>query len=133
MMLTQLQLVEVSLESHPAPRDPERERRLRGVLTQLSLNDENVLYGRTRQARSEDRLPGLVPGYRNQRTGELARSRYADGTPAPVHLLDGLPDHWIAERDADGRVIRARTDIEAGFLRSGRFYNRDEAARIAAH
>lgn len=133
MMLTELQLVEVSLESSPAPQDPERERRLRGALTQLSLDDENVLYQRTRHAHGHGARPGFVPGYRNDLTGELARSRYADGTPAPLHLLDGLPDHWVAERDALGNVTRARTGIVAGFLRGGRFYTRDEAARGIAH
>ena len=50
-----------------------------------------------------------------------------------MHLLDGLPEHWVAERDPEGRVTRARTGVVSGFLRDGRFYTRDQAAQVAAH
>ena len=133
MMLTQLQLLEVTVETPPAPRDMERERRLHGVLTEIALADEEGLYGRTHGARRGDRPQGFVPGFRNEVTGELARSRYADGAPAPMHLLDGLPEHWVAERDPEGRVTRARPGVVSGFLRDGRFYTRDQAAQVAAH
>jgi hypothetical protein len=115
------------------PREQERVRRQRGVLTQLVLRDENQLFELTRGiSQNNDRL-GFVPGYRNSATGEQARSRYADGSPAPVHVLDGLPETWVAERDCDGHVVRTCPGLVSGFIRDGRFYTREEAIRASAH
>jgi hypothetical protein len=60
-------------------------------------------------------------------------SRFADGKPAPLHLLDGLPNKWVAQRDRQGQVTRLIPGIQAGFVRGGRFYARVQAARAIAH
>lgn len=123
-----LSLVEVE-----RPQEPEPSRRRRGVLTELTLRDENILYARTRGVSRNNRSAGFVPAYLNRATGECTASRFADGTPAPVHLLDGLPEAWVRERDAAGHVICTCPGIVAGFLRNGCFFTREEAARAAAH
>jgi hypothetical protein len=50
-----------------------------------------------------------------------------------MHLLDGLPDEWVVERDAAGRVRAIKDSVIAGFVRDGRFYTREQAAAAALH
>jgi hypothetical protein len=52
---------------------------------------------------------------------------------APIHLLCGLPAEWVVSRDAAGGVSAVKPSIVAGFLRDGRFYTREEAARACRH
>jgi hypothetical protein len=52
---------------------------------------------------------------------------------APIHLLSGLPPEWVVTRDAAGGVSAVKPSIVAGFLRDGRFYTREEAARACRH
>lgn len=113
--------------------DHERVRRMRGVLTDMSLRDENRLYANTRGVSQNNRGLGFRPGYLNRRSGEWTLSRFSDGSLAPVHLLDGLPDTWVRARDAGGKVTEVRPEIISGFVRDGRFYTREEAMRAAAH
>ena len=113
------------------PQDPKRAPSLCGVVTQMSLCDENVQFETTRGVSRNNRSAGFIPGYLNTTTSERVPSRFADGSLAPVHLLDGLPEGWIAERDRDGHVTRTHAGIIAGFLRDGRFFTREEAARLA--
>lgn len=115
------------------PQQQERSRRRQGVLTELSLRDENVLFEHTRGVSRNNGQLGFVPGFRLGATGELARSRYADGSPAQVHVLDGLPEDWIVGRDAAGHVTSTRPGLVSGFIRDGCFYTREELARAAAH
>ena len=81
----------------------------------------------------ENRHLGFAPAYLDTRTGIALPSRYADGVPAPIHVLDGLPPNWVLDRDAMGRVLTARPGVVAGFLRDGCFYTRDEAVALAIH
>lgn len=113
--------------------EQERSRRLRGVLTELSLRDENVLFANTRGVSRNNRDLGFRPGYLNCNTGEQTLSRYSDGRPAPIHLLDGLPESWVSERDPDGRVAKAVPGVVAGFIRGSVFFTREEALKATAH
>jgi len=117
----------------PEPTLTEHDYRMRGALTELTLRNENRIYARTAGVSQRKRAADWQPGYLNRRTGEVARSCYADGRPAPVHILDGLPETWVRERDAMGRVIAADPEIVSGFIRNGQFYTREQAARAAAH
>lgn len=69
---------------------------------------------------------GYVPAFRDTDTDEVCRSRFADGRPAPVHLLDGLPESWILSRNSQRRVTKVKPSIVSGFLRDGRFYTREQ-------
>ena len=115
------------------PEQPERTRQRRGAVTQLSLRDEQVLFERTRGLSLHHDRHGFVPGFRDNATGALAVSRFADGSPAPLHVLDGLPEAWVTERDLQGRVTHTRSGLVSGFIRDGRFYTREEAARACRH
>ena len=67
-------------------------------------------------------------------TGRVEPSRLADGTPAPMHLLVGLPREWVVTRGDGNEVLVVKTTVVAGFLHAGEFYTRDQAAQaIALH
>jgi hypothetical protein len=60
---------------------------------------------------------------------EIYPSCFADGRPAPFHILDGLPEDVVIERSARGRVRSVKSSIISGFERGGFFYTRRAAAR----
>lgn len=128
---TQLQIETQAL--NPDPNCSEHSRRMRSALTTLALSHENQLYAETRGISQSNRAAGWRPGYLNLTTGECELSRFSDGRPAPIHVLEGLPEDWVQSRDAEGRVIAAEPEIVSGFIRGGRFFTRDQAARAAAH
>lgn len=111
--------------------DPDRRPRP-GSLCDCELEDQNAAYTGTGGVSHNNRAAGFVPAYQNLATGEAVISRFADGSPSPVHVLDGLPEAWVAARDESGHVYQALTTVIAGFLRGGVFYTRDDAARLVA-
>ena len=80
----------------------------------------------------ENRSAGFRPAFLDTRTDTIHLSRFADGRPAPIHLLDGLPDELVVERTASGRVSAVRAEVISGFVRGGRFFTREEAGRHVA-
>ncbi len=103
----------------------------RAALCRQKLRRENALFRGTRGVSENNRSLGFRPAYLNTATGETVVSRFADGTVAPVHVLDGLPEDWVIARDRSGNVLKVLATILAGFLRGGRFYTREAAARAA--
>lgn len=95
------------------------------------LEAENQRFKGTGGVSEGNRERGFIPAFHDRHSGQSVISRYADGTPAPVHVLDGLPAEWIAEYDKTGHALTAREGVIAGFLRNGLFYTREEAARAA--
>jgi hypothetical protein len=95
-----------------------------------ALLAQNAAFHETGGVSRNNRAAGFLPGYCNVDTGEAVVSCFADGSPAPVHLLEGLPDAWVAERDPSGRVRQAVPAVVAGFIRDGSFYTREAAARF---
>jgi hypothetical protein len=95
------------------------------------LRRQNRAFRGTAGVSANNRGQGFVPAYQDTATGAIAIARFADGRPAPVHVLDGLPEKWIAARDGQGRVTRTRPGIVAGFMREGRFFTREQAARAS--
>ena len=71
---------------------------------------------------------GFRPAFRDDDNGIVYRACFLDGTPAPFHLLDGLPDEVVVTRAESGRVVAVKGSLVSGFVRFGRFYTRDEAA-----
>jgi hypothetical protein len=96
------------------------------------LERQNQDYSGTGGRSQENRAWGFRPAFMDAVTRAIYRSCFADGRPAPFHLLDGLPDEVVASRDAGGRVAAVKASIVAGFVRDGRFYSRAEAAEISA-
>jgi hypothetical protein len=96
------------------------------------LKQENVAHAGT-GGRSEGNCGfGFHPAFLDTGTFSIYLSRFADGRPAPFHLLDGLPDEVVLVRSASGRVLAAKPTLVSGFERNGFFYTRTAAARAAA-
>lgn len=101
----------------------------RGPLGEFELRLENSAYRGTGGVSENNRESGFLPAYRNIRTGQTVLSRFSDGRPAPIHVLDGVPQDWVVARDDKGRVRRVLATVVSGFLHHGRFYTREDAAR----
>jgi len=100
------------------------------AMTQQRLALENARYRGTGGV-SEGCSPGFSPAFRDTQTGVVCLSRFADGRPAPFHVLDGLPNELVIARDRHRGGVRAKPSVVSGFVRDGRFYTRDEAAALA--
>ena len=83
------------------------------------LRCENRRYRGTRGISQNNRGAGFLPAFCDMETGRTELSRLAGGRPAPIHLLCGLPDEWVATRDAGGTVLALKASVVAGFLRGG--------------
>jgi hypothetical protein len=116
------------LTTADSTRESERERRTKGILSQQLLQRQNRTFAGSGGVSQNNSAAGFVPGYFNTRSGVAVRSCFSDGAPAPIHLLDGLPDSWILTRGNQGKVLEARPEVIAGFIRDGIFYTREEAA-----
>ncbi len=117
----------------PRPEGLCLDRKTQGILSHQRLRAENRAFSGSGGVSQNNRQDGFTPAYLDTRTGIALPSRDANGIPAPIHVLDGLPAHWVLDRDARGRVLAARPEVIAGFLRDGRFYTREEAAALAVH
>ncbi|EGV50968.1 hypothetical protein [Candidatus Endoriftia persephone] len=111
----------------------ERQRIRRGILSQLILARQNRHFHGTYGVSDNNRHAGFLPAFQDLSSGSWIISQFADGRPAPMHLLDGLPQEWICRRDQSGRALSTREGIVAGFVRDGIFYTREAAVQAAAH
>ncbi|MFL6691802.1 MAG: hypothetical protein ACJ8GO_02465 [Ramlibacter sp.] len=97
-----------------------------------TLQQENVAYAGSGGTSAGNRSLGFRPAFRNLETGIVYLSRFADGRPAPIHMVDGLPDELVVARSASGKVRAVSESVQSGFLLDGCFYDRQEAAEYAA-
>ena len=102
-----------------------------GVSTQ-TLADDNARFQNTGGISAENHHAGFSPAYRDNGSGVVVRSKFADGQPAPIHVLDGIPDDWVIRRGIDGAILQLKQTVEAGFLRCGDFFTRKQAADLCA-
>lgn len=102
-----------------------------GGLTPERLGEENEYHRGSAGVSAEARSLGFIPAFLDRETRIVYPSRYVDGRLAPFHVLDGLPPPLIRTRHRDGRIVGVRPSVVAGFVRGGRFYTREEAARAA--
>lgn len=98
------------------------------ALTPGELADQNCRFAGTGGRSEENCHAAFRPAFLDMDTSQVYESRFADGRPAPIHLLDGLPDEVIVERTTCGRVLAVKASVIAGFVRAARFYSREEAA-----
>jgi hypothetical protein len=103
------------------------------LMTQQRIRRENLDFQGTGGLSENNHASGFLPAFCDSETGRTELSRLADGMLAPIHLLSGLPPEWVVTRDAAGGVSAVKPSIVAGFLRDGRFYTREEAARACRH
>ena len=107
------------------------------ALTPERLRRENSVFAGTGGVSQGNRSSGFLPAFYDAESGSVEVARFSDGAPAPMHLLDGLPEEWIQRQRPSGRVVAVKDSVVAGFLCQGRFYTREQAARamksLAAH
>src|SRR4051812_7714074 len=96
-----------------------------------SLRQQNAVHAGTAGASDGNRSLGFRPAFFDFDTQTIHLSRFADGRPAPFHLLDGLPKEVVVDRTLSGRVAAVKASVIAGFVRDGFFYTREQAARAA--
>jgi hypothetical protein len=96
-----------------------------------TLQRQNVEFLGTGGRSQENRSLGFRPAFMDQETSAVYQACFADGRPAPFHLLDGLPSEIVLSRTAQGRVASVKPTIIAGFTLDGEFYTREAAARKA--
>lgn len=109
--------------------DDDSSEQARGQLSNDELHSQNQEFIGTKGVSEENQEAGFRPAYRHAETGEAMISCFSDGTPAPVHVLEGLPATWVTARDSNGKVTRVSSAVVAGFLRNGIFYTREDAVR----
>jgi hypothetical protein len=98
------------------------------TITIKALEQQNRHYAGTGGVSQGNRARGFIPGFLDRATGGIYVSRFADGTPAPVHIMDGLPEELIVSRTASGQVAAIKGTVILGFILDGNFYTREQAA-----
>lgn len=92
------------------------------------LIEENQQFAGTGGVSEGNSQARFAPAFQDAGTGKIEISRFQDGRPAPCHMLDGLPEEWIVERDLKGRTVKIKSTVISGFVRLGQFFTRQEAA-----
>lgn len=98
------------------------------LFTEARLRKENQDFVGTHGVSHENCGNGFIPAFYDMDTGQVEISRFLNGQPAPMHMIEGLPESWVVERDADCKVTAIKGSVIAGFVREGCFYTRSEAA-----
>jgi len=98
----------------------------------VRLQLENIVHRGTGGRSEENRNLGFRPAFLDFATQRIYLSCYRNGMPAPIHVLDGLPDEVVVDRTATGRVLGTKATLIAGFVRNGFFYTRRAAAKLSA-
>ena len=104
---------------------------MKRVMNETAIRKENVAFAGTGGRSEENRNLGFRPAFFDFGTQTIYLSRFANGRPAPFHMLDGLPEEVVVDRSPSGRVISAKATLISGFERNGFFYTRSAAARAA--
>jgi hypothetical protein len=97
-------------------------------MTPRILAQETIAYEGSGGTSADNRCFGFRPAFRNAETGNVYPSRFADGRPAPIHLIDGLPDELVVTRSSTGRITSVKASVQSGFILNGCFYDREQAA-----
>ena len=98
------------------------------MLSVAALKEQNKRFMNTGGRSQENRSEGFRPAFSDTSTGTVYLSCFANGRPAPMHMLDGLPAEVVLARTESGRVTAVKDSVVAGFVKAGEFYTREEAA-----
>ena len=96
----------------------------------IDLQAENTAHRGKGGTSAEVHCRGFEPAFYDCETGLSYRSCFADGQPAPMHLLAGLPDAVITARDTQGQVLATKPSLISGFTKDGVFFTREQAAQL---
>lgn len=96
---------------------------------QIAVHSASQAYIGTCGESATARQNSFLPAFRNEADGRVELARMANGKPAPMHLISWLPREWAVTCDEAGKVLELIDDVIAGFVKSGRFFTREEAAQ----
>lgn len=113
---------------HPHSHCRRRRQPRRQLLTARLLCQQNLAFRGTGGVSAGNCSQGFRPAFLDTESGTVHLSCYEDGRPAPLHLLDGLPQEWVIDRAANGKCLSVEHSVVAGFVRAGIFYTREQAA-----
>lgn len=102
------------------------------AFTRQVLRQQNNTFKNTGGVSEENRDDGFHPAFYDTQSERAEISRFLDGSPAPFHLLDGVPNEWVTERDCSGKVAAIKSSIIAGFIQNGLFYTREQASCLCS-
>ncbi len=97
-----------------------------------TLARENFRYMGTGGVSANNRSQGFVPAFKDTETGIIYRSRFANGMPAPVHMLAGLPEDLIEVDEILSTTLSLKSSVISGFIREETFYSREEARQATS-
>lgn len=101
---------------------------MEAALCGTELQRQNQRYQGTGGRSEENRSLGFRPAFMDTDTLAIYASCFPDGSPAPFHLIDGLPEHLVVARFSSERAGALKASVVSGFVREDHFYSRDEAA-----
>lgn len=93
-----------------------------------TLEQENHRYAGSGGVSENNRSQGFVPAFLDTESGNVYRSRFPDGRPAPVHMLSGLPRKLMHNSNASSQEYAVKDSVISGFLLEKTFYTREAAA-----
>jgi hypothetical protein len=99
------------------------------LLTDETLKQDSLQYSDTAGISENNRNLGFIPAFMDTATGNVYPSRFANGMPAPIHVLAGLPDNLIEIHGKSGAPIAIKGSVIPGFVHKDVFYTREEAAQ----
>lgn len=105
---------------------------MKQVLSYQELDRQNTKFKNTGGVSEENRGDDFHPAFYDTLLERAELARFSDGTPAPMHILDGLPNDWVIERNSSGKVVAVKSSIIAGFIRNGVFYTREQASCLCS-
>ena len=94
------------------------------------LKDENRVFKRTGGRSQENSFLHFIPAFFDQKTEQVFLSRFSSGKLAPIHLLEGLPEGCVEQRDSAGFVTKIKASIISGFVKGEQFFTRAQVADI---
>ena len=68
------------------------------MFTTARLCQENQAFAGTGGVSANNHQAGFIPAFRDPASGRVEIARFANGNPAPMHLLCGLPQEWVVAR-----------------------------------
>ncbi len=109
---------------------PERGREASAPADVLSLRRDNRRFQGTGGVSQHNAAAGFRPAFYDRETGHIYLSRFADGRPAPVHLLHRLPREVVSDSESGALTLRIKLCLISGFVLRGQFYTRQQVARL---
>jgi hypothetical protein len=96
------------------------------------LRRQNSEFENTGGVSQENYSQGFHPAFYDSDSKRSELARFSDGSPAPMHVMDGVPNEWVTERNDAGEVVAIKSSIVAGFMRNGVFYTREQASYLCS-